>query len=116
MSPAGVTAVAELAPFPNQIFPSFKAGKLAVAIVVDPEVTRPYASVTTETYEPAVPSGAKPRYPDEERVASPENTTGAAAFVPSPTQTLVADNPGRSPTTSVPPAVTRPASSVNTLA
>jgi hypothetical protein len=44
-----VTAVAAFEPLPTHIFAVVKDGRFAAEIVDDPLVTRPLASVTTET-------------------------------------------------------------------
>jgi hypothetical protein len=76
-SPPIVTPVAVLPALPIHMLATVSDGNAVEEIVVDPLVTRPFASVTTETYEPAVPTLLNTKLPDEDIVASPPIVTPA---------------------------------------
>jgi hypothetical protein len=91
-------------------------GKFAEPIVVEPLVTRPFASVTTETYEPAVPTDFNTTLPDVDIVASPPIVTPTWVFEVFPTHMFATFRAGMSDVTSdALPLVTRPFESVFTL-
>jgi hypothetical protein len=115
-SPPIVTPVAVLPALPIHILATVSDGNAVEEIVVDPLVTRPFASVTTETYEPAVPTLFNTTLPLEDIVASPPIVTPTCVLDVFPTHKFATFRAGMSEVASeLFPLVTRPFESVFTL-